>query len=320
MSRAFAPLDVVRLRALSRGAVSLDLEGDVLLRRSPLARALIGLLGAGPDITLMLVAGETGSPPGFVQARQRAGGAAADLVRIAPDLEDHGAALAWQRLLSDACQRLGARGTRRVYAVVPLGDDVALHILQRVGFAAFSADTVYRRDADVGPPVGVAPPDPTTVQAAARLAEADRAARERMIEGPESDWSTYPVGGHWPGRVASGALLTKLGEARGAWRVIDGVAGSWLRAVAVDDDAGRETVAAALAAAGRGPVWAAARAHQAGLHAALRHHGFQPVGDRCLLVKHTTRNVLAPAWHEHAAGAIMPSPPVTPARSRSTGA
>lgn len=319
MTRAFALRDVPGLLAIARRSVSLDLEGDVLLGRPPLASALAGLVGAGHGITLVQSAGTSSSRSGFVQARRRVGGTAADVVRLAPPLVESGAALAWQRLLADACQRLGARGARRVYATLPAGDEVALQILQRVGFAAFSADVVYRRD-DAGP--RLAAPEalaPAADHAARRLVEADRAARERMIEGPESDWHTYPAGGHWPRRMAAGALLADGADACGAWRTIEGTAGCWLRAVATDDAAALQTVAAALDAARRGPVWAAARGHQASVHAALRHHGFVPVGERCLMVKHTTRNVVSPAWHEQAAGAIAPSPPVTPARSRPAG-
>lgn len=318
MKGGISPRAAVRLLLGTRGVPAMDLEGDVLLGRSWRARALAGWLGAAPYATIVAPSGTGGASPALAQARRRIGGGAADLVRLVPSVDAAGEG-AWQALLDDVCRRLGERGALRVYAAVPTGDEAALQALLRSGFTAFAADVVFRRELEATRPADTPALDEVGNRAAARLVEAGRGARERIVEGPEGDWSAYPVGGHWPGRVAAGVVAGVDGEARAAWRVVDGVAGSWLRAEAPDDAGCSGAVAAGLAAAGRSPIWAAARVRQPALQHALATHGFQVVAERRLLVRHTARFAPSPAWREPGAAAIAPSPPVTPARSRPTG-
>lgn len=310
------PREAARLLLGMGAARSLDFEGDVLLGRAWRIRALAGWLGAAPYVTVVVPAGADGAPPALAQARRRVGGGAADLVRLAPPIVGVADEGAWQALLEEACRRLGACGARRVYAAVPAGDEAALRALARAGFAAFAADVVYRRDAAPPRPAAAATLDALGEHEAERLVAAARAARERMIEGPEGDWGAYPVGGHWPGRVIAGLVAPGAGAAGAAWRVVDGAGGSWLRAASSDDAGCDRAVAAGLAAAGRSPVWASARTHQPGLQRALVARGFQAVAERRLLVRHTTRFVRTAAWREAGAAAIAPSPPVAPATHR----
>jgi len=314
VARPFTPLDALRLHAQQTTGTAFDIESEILLGRSPLRQALRGYarLGKARFVTLVLAPGTAGAPGGFVQGRIRdCDPAEADLAFIAPALASHdGAALAWGRLLAGACQHLGAKQVERVYVTVGEDDRVALQILRQLGFGVWTNDVVFVRPGGLPAPSAV--PDVTTVDPTAAL---DHAIRSLVHESlPETvransialgaDWRAEPGGGYAPGPTVYRIWCEGNGTVRGAWRVVGGNRGHWLRIVARNGADTEALVRTALAEIARDtrlaprPIHAAARGYEPELNLALRELGFEPALRRFHLVKHTTARVLAPAWRE----------------------
>lgn len=319
------------MRGLERVGASFDLEADLLAPRSALRGALEGLLPRRdpPLLTLLLSPGEQpAGRSGFLQARRHRGGESAEIVALAPSLEaERGASIAWQRLLSDACKRLGASGVQRLYAAIPDGDALALQVFRQAGFAAYTTDLVFRAElAPEAEPRGqdadLVPLDGGAREAELRgLQERGRPTTVRAAEGPTPDWALYPMGGRWPKGSRAVARLDARGAVQGGWRVLPGRRAAWLRIVCAEEaDAGPllraalET-AAALQDEGARELWTAVRGHEASLNLALRDEGFQPVGGRFRLVKHTTVRRMTPEWREQAAHAGAAGRPIARAKA-----
>lgn len=299
----------------------------MLLGGSPLAWAMRACwpLGDRPLQTYVARFLDGNAPDGFAQVRTRRRGADADLVFVAPALDETPrAALGWHRLLAEVCQSLGAQGIQRVHVAVPDDDQLLLQLARQLGFAVVTGDTVLCRPP--GRPVAAA-------TAAAADAVPEAAAHRPTIEGwlyrawpdpvrhtretAEGAWDDYPVGGHAAGAALRRVWVDGRGAPRAAWRLYAGPAGLWLRvAVAADADAGAavaRALAGARAAWGDGlPIHAAARGYEPALHLALREHGFAPVARRFRLVKTMTVLVREPVWRltglREAAGDAAPVP------------
>lgn len=120
------------------------------------------------------------------------------------------------------------------------------------------------------------------------------------------DWMSYPLGGHEPGPALARAWIDERGTVVGAWRAVAGRSASWLQVVTrpgSDVTAAVRSALAELAADARFarlPVWSSARGYETALNMALRECGYEPRVRRFRLVKHTTANVMAPAWESGA--------------------
>lgn len=328
--RPFRPQDALRLRSQQATGTCFEIETTVLLGRSPLHDAVVGCWPLGPRSlhTLVLSAAESGAPEGFVQLRPHRTGPEADLVFITPDLAGaQRAALAWHRLISDACQWLGARGIQRVHVAVNEDDQLGLQIFRQLGFTVTTNDIVFRRPADRPMPPAPAMrtvPYSTVHQLAVDglvyrcLPDTVRQARETTA----GDWRTYPLGGHAPALEPGRVWLDGADRVLGAWYLVRGRDGCWLRAVADPQADATLLVQHALAAAGAAgqpglPIYAAARGYEPGLNLALRAGGFVPLVGRFRLIKTMTVQVREPTWREGRAkerGAqAVPSHSVEPA-------
>ncbi len=325
--RPFTPRDALRLRRQQQTGTCLELESTVLLGGSPLAWAMRSCwpVGDRPLRTYVARFLDGHAPDGFAQARTRRRGADADLVFVAPALDETPrAALGWHRLLTEVCQDLGARGVQRLHVAVPDEDQLLLQVARQLGFAVAAGDAVLRRPAGRLP--AAIPDTPTRPEA-----DADRHAIESWLfrgwpepvrlarETADGAWDDYPVGGHAGDARLRRVWLDARGAPRAAWRLYTGPGGSWLRlAVAADADAGpavRQALAEARSVCGDTlPIHAAARGYEPALHLALREHGFTPVARRFRLVKTMTALVREPVWRlaglREAAGDAAPLPSV----------
>jgi hypothetical protein len=333
--RPFRPQDALRLRSQQTTGTCFEIETTVLLGRSPLHDALVGCwpLGQRSLYTLVLNAAETGAPEGFVQLRPHRAAPEADLVFIAPDLAGaQRAALAWHRLISDACQWLGARGIQRVHVAVNEDDQLGLQIFRQLGFTVTTNDIVFRRPADRPLHTEVQAPTPTlrtvpytSVHQLAVDGLVYRCLPDTVRQAGETtvgDWRNYPLGGHVPSAEPGWVWLDGADRVLGAWYMVRGRDGCWLRAVADPQADATALVQHALAAAGATgqpplPIYTAARGYEPGLNLALRAGGFVPLTGRFRLVKTMTVQVREPTWRaagakERAAQAI-PTHSVEPA-------
>ena len=302
---------------MQASGASFDLEGDVLLGRAPLPQAL-GALIPFPErsvSTLVLDEGETGSPSGFVQGRLHRDGLSSEVTFLAPGLSAApGAALAWQRLVGDWCARAGAAGVRSLFVTLGQDEQVALQVFRRVGFNPFDGDTVLRRPA--APPPGdlataagashFVEPLPEHEAAIDGLLRATHPPTVRSALGERDRWRGSPLGGHALRGERSAIQVDGRGAPLGAWRLLPGRAGHWLRVIVGAQGDVSAIVAHALSSLARfgwpeRPIHASACGYEPALHLALRDHGFTPLGSRFRLVKHTTVRRLAPTWSEQPA-------------------
>jgi hypothetical protein len=314
VTRSFAPHDALRVRRQQATGMWLDLEAAVLLDQSPLRQSLAGCwpgVGRPRTVHTVILDGPNGSgaQAGFLQARRRVAPEAADLTFIAPALAAaSGAALSWQRLIPDTCRWLGSRGVERVYVTLSEDDRVALQLFQQAGFTVVTTDLVLRgtRRPSPGGPVARVPGGPhhqADIQRLARLAMPEDVRAQEGSTG--HDWDGYPLGGHAPWGAEEGVDLDRHGAVAGAWRLVRGRRGHWLRLVADHQADLARLIDDALGQVPERPgapwVYAAARGYEPQLNLALRENGFLPIGGRFRLVKHSTVRVLEPAWGRQAA-------------------
>jgi len=308
--RPFAPRDLLRLRTLQTTGTCFELETSVLVNRSPVWHAALGAwpLGSRAIHTLVLDAPEAGAPEGFIQARRHRHAPEADLVFITPALEaTQRAALVWQRLVADACQRLGAMGIQRAHVALHQEDRIGLQIFRQLGFSAYTTDVVFRRSPDPAlppcPPIRTVPLSEVYEHALDQIIGRDLPESVRQVrDHAAGDWHGYPLGGYHPVGTTGRVWLGPTDKVLGAWRLHPGHAGWWLRlAVAGETDAAalvRHALAAtaAVGRAPRQPVYAAVPGHDAGGMLALRECGFEPLVGRFRLIKTMTAQVREPAW------------------------
>jgi hypothetical protein len=323
VTRTFSPRDALRLHRMQTSGASFDLEGDVLLGRAPVPQALGAWLPLSERnlVTLVLDEGESGCPSGFVQGRRHGDGIASDVTFLAPGIDSaSGAALTWHRLVGDLCARAASDGVRSLFVTVGQEEQVALQVFRGLGFSPFNADTVLRRAASpeaadkatsapsraAGPERHFVIPQPEHESAVDGLLHAIHPPTVRTALADRTSWRGSPLGGMRFRSEMAAIQVDAHGAPLGAWRLLPGKSGHWLRAVAGPQGDSVQLVSNALATlAGAGwadlPIYASACGYEPALHLALREFDFRPVASRFRLVKHTTVRRLAPAWSEQPA-------------------
>jgi hypothetical protein len=121
-------------------------EAAILDDEAPFRLALTSLLTMNEDCVNTYVVrahGDSGSPAGFVQVRERLRRPEATLISIAPAPFTDPLAPLWERLLSTVAAWAGSRGILRLYAAVPAGGAEEVE-LRRCGYLRYATDTVYR--------------------------------------------------------------------------------------------------------------------------------------------------------------------------------
>jgi hypothetical protein len=321
--RAFSPVDALRLRSRQAQGISLDLEASVLVGGSALRRALEGWWpGRGsPYCSWLLEPLDESVPAGFLQARQRRGGAEADLIFVAPAL--HGsprAALSWQRLLTETAREMAGQGILRLHVAIDQEDSIAAQLLRRLGFVDTAQDTVYHRlearaaEALAAPRIRSAPPQPAHQAALDRLSLVCLAQTAGSDPAPEGgEWARYPLGGHFSGPQDSRVWLDGHGAVLGAWRRHDGPAVSWIDCISAPGTDAVRLLADALANLdSTRQAYAVASSAQADLHGALRQQGFEAFAHRLHFVKHSALRVIEPAWRDQTSRDTLMEPAANP--------
>lgn len=268
---------------------------------------------------------------GFLQVRLRRparDGIEADIAAIAPPTEGvPGTALTWQRLIGDACHHLAHAKIPRIYAAVAEADALTIQVFRQCGFQPYANDTVLRLDGAATPTT-----PKRTDPAASRGCVEERSIHRHAIHGviartqPSALTAHEPDAAAWersspPGRSGptpiGRVLLDSVGEVAGAFRILQGRRGIWLRFVCgagLDPaellDPAIEIIDRSLG--GRRPVYCAVLGHESGLNTALRAAGFEPDRMRVRLVRHLAARRVAPEWAEIPKSvAAAPSPPIT---------
>ncbi len=303
MIRPFGLSDMLAVRSLQRDGVWLDLFHHLLLRRSALATALIApvpWVGTG-------LASYVWSPKqqvqGFVQMLKRPGRHEADLLYLAPRLEQspNGPA-AWQSLLSACIAEASAQALRRLFVSAPEGR-AEIDALAGLGFMVYTSEEVFvlstsPREAALPPDPQLRPRQPEDVWWLRRLYSLYTPQPVQNAEGYNSSdgQASLPLA-WWELTNQSSFVVQDKGEVLGGVQLVNGRRGHWLL---LHGDPGDSQLMAAvlrygieLARGSRWPMYCAVRPYQGGLSAVLQDHGFQSFARCARMVKHLAVRVKA---------------------------
>jgi hypothetical protein len=152
--------DLPAVRSLQHDGVWLDLFHHLLLQRSALSTALMApvpWVGAG---LATYVWPQIGRVQGFVQLLKRPRRYEADLLFLAPRLQDtaHGQ-LAWRQLLGGCTGEASAQALRRLFASAPEGGRES-DLLTSQGFMVYANEEVYVLASAQQPPALAGTPQP----------------------------------------------------------------------------------------------------------------------------------------------------------------
>jgi hypothetical protein len=314
----FSAGDSLRVYRLQRKGVSLDLQQGLTQPRKPLWEAWLAFLTqqAMGQPTYVLYDPHNGEA--FIQVSYRAHQAAADVVYVAPALdESRRASNAWFRLLDGACVAAATRGIQRVFANLP-ESGAEVDVFYQAGFSLYGSEDVYVLTGAT-PGQGKAgdmdlrPQRPEDWPALQRLCVAVTPQRVRQAEGGIAD--AVDRGGTYQRYV----LPAKEGnDLLAALTLTVGDLAQWLR-VLVHPDAQAATidglVRAGLALLDPHPpktVYCSVRKYEGGVCGALEGAGFDLYDTRTLVVKHTVAWIKASAYDLVPAlkGSAEPVPPV----------
>ena len=299
--------DLTAIQRLQAYGIQLDLERAVLWPHSPLQAALTGHLpmsAIGAE-TIVLYASPTyhSRAIGFLQARGRLGRPEADIVYLAPSLDqDSDAVSIWYRLLAECAHVIGSRGGQRLFAQVPSGNGIE-EIFRQAGFASYAREDIYYLKAW--------PPDLSKSNLLRHQRARDgwnllRLYTEltpRPVQIAEGMLSPEGQGGKmgdwWDQSRSAGFILEIDGELAGAVRVRRGRAGYWLRfglhpQAQEHSDTLLHGALSLLWAAQHHPIYCSVRDYESGMSLALEQAGFLRLQTRTLLVKHTTAHAKEP--------------------------
>jgi hypothetical protein len=318
MLAPFSVGDSLRVYRLQRKGVSLDLQKGLTQPGRPLLEAWLSFLTqqAMGQPTQVLYDPDDGEA--FMQVSYRAHQAAADVVYVAPALEEgRGTPNAWSRLLDSACVEAATRGIQRVFANLP-ESGAEVDVFHQAGFSLYASEDVYvltglrpeQREADR---IGLRPQSPEDWPALQRLCVAVTPQRVRQAEGGIA--VAIDRGGNYQRYV----LPAEDGDdLLAALTLSVGTLAHWLRVIAHPNAQSAtidSLVMSGLAILDPHPpktVYCNVRKYEGGVRGALEGAGFELFDTRALVVKHTVAWIKASAQDLVPAlkGSAEPVPPV----------
>ena len=272
--------------------MSLDLQHTLTQPSTPLREAWLAFLTQQAMGQPTYVLYDLHDGEGFIQVRYRPHQAAADVVFLAPALqESHLAANVWSYLLDGACVDAAGRGIQHVFANLP-DSGAEVDVFQQAGFMLYAGEEIYRL---AHLPAGRQTEEPLTLR----------------VQRPE-DWPAIQklCVAVTPQRVrqAEGGIAIAAGMEKNSQRWVlstaenddvvavlslrTGGIAHWLRMLVHPEardvaDALIGWALSALAGQPAQPVYCNVRQYEGGLRAALEAAGFEPYATRALMVKHT---------------------------------
>lgn len=296
MTRPCTLRDLPAVRALQRDGIWLDLFHHLLLRRSPLATALIAPVPWVGSGLATYVCSQGRTVQGFVQLLKRPGRFEADLLFLAPRLRDDALSpLVWERLLAGCIAEARTQALRRLFASVPQGERAG-EALAGQGFLVYTNEDLFMLAE--APSAAATANDPRLRPRRAedvwwlrRLTSIYTPQPVQHAEGHQNDdgQPSLPLA-WWELTNQCSFVVQDQGDVLGGVQLVSGRRGHWLL---LHGDPGNAELMAALvrqgvsaAAGSRWPVICAVRDYQGGLAAVLHDHGFQRFTRRSRLIKH----------------------------------
>jgi hypothetical protein len=303
MATTFTPRYLFLVNRLQQRGVALNLEESLTQSYSPLRAALAAYFTAGEMGALTyVVSGHTadGQMEGFIQVRERRSRPEADVLFVAPALEDDIDPGVWHHLLTHMCRQAGERGIERIFARLPEGGK-EVGLFSQLGFNVYTREDVFCLS--YGRRVKVESRQDTAIRPcrsedAVALQQLYAAVASRLVQQAENATGRYRPG--WPAMMAGqGYVLEKKGEIVGCLVVLSRRLAHWLYVLLHPQAYGHagDLVAHGLAMlheAPPGPIYCGVREYQGGLRAVLGDLGFTLFVSRALMVKHTVVRVIDP--------------------------
>jgi hypothetical protein len=329
MAESFDPRHLFLVNRLQGRGITFNLEESLTQSYRPLREALTAFLTAGELGALTYVARPNEGhkeAEGFLQMRERRTRPEADLLFMAPSLQNRVASDLWLRLLTHAVGQAGRRGIERLFACLPAGGE-EIPLFHRVGFTIFTRQDLFRlrgqQEMKVGavPKATIRPYRAEDVVAVRQLYAAVASKQAQQAENAPGQGCINAQNFGPPTNHRRSFVLEKRGEMAGCLTVKLGRIGHWLYVLLHPQayDLADSLLARGLATAydlSSGPVYCGVRDYQGGLRVVLEEMGFQHLISRALVVKHTTVRVtdavkaLRPALEKRAE---VTTPTVSPA-------
>ncbi|MEZ4769161.1 MAG: hypothetical protein R2844_12145 [Caldilineales bacterium] len=303
MIRPFGLRHILKVRALQRTGIWLDLFHCLLLQRSALATAMIAPVPWVGTGLATYVWDTGGSVKGFIQMLRRPGRQEADLLFLAPAVDSQSeTATAWTKLVSYCVQDAGQHDMRRLFASLPV-DSAAIDLLTALGFATYSNEDVLvlNRPPRIAAPqqvAGLRPRSAEDVWWLRRLYGIYTPLPVQHSEGLNDGAGPTALSlAWWELADQQGYVVDQGGDITGGVQLVSGRGGHWLL---LHGDPGNGPLMATLVRQGlsavagkRRPVYCAVRDYQGGLRATLHDAGFEPYDRRARMVKHLAVRVKA---------------------------
>lgn len=296
----FSADDSLQVYRLQRKGISLDLQRGLTQPTNPLREAWWAFLTQQAMGQPTYVFSDLRDGEGFIQVRYRPHQAAADVVFLAPSLEERRqAATAWAYLLDGAAVEAARHGIQRIFANLP-ESGAEVDVFHQSGFTLYAGEDIYRRGelpviSQEGESLALRAQRPEDWPAFQKLCVAITPQRVRQAEGGialaagiERNCQRYVL----PGQNGD--------DLAGVLSVCSGGQAYWLRLMVHPDarDAADGLISWALVALANQPahpVYCNVRQYEGGVRVALEAAGFEPYATRVLVVKHTVAWSKAPA-------------------------
>lgn len=301
MIRPFGLRDVLPVRSLQRNGVWMDLFHHLLLRRNALATALISPVPWVGTGLASYVWAPRQRAHGFVQMLKRPGRYEANVLFLAPRLEQSpDGQSAWEDLLAACVSEAGAQSLRRLFASLPEGA-VEIDLLVSLGFMVYTSEEVFvlaspPRLSSTLPDPRLRPRRSEDIWWLRRLYSIYTPQPVQHAEGLQSDdgRASLPLA-WWELTNQSGFVVHDKGDVLGGVQVVNGRRGHWLLLHGDPGDADLMATVLrhgmAVARGSRWPIYCAVRDYQGGLATVLQDHGFQSFARRSRLIKHLAMRV-----------------------------
>ncbi len=304
MIRPFQFSDVLLIQRLGRQATTLNIVQSLLQPQSPLWASLGTLFPWSHTRVITYVLRQQGhglARVGFLQAQKRSGRPEADIMLLAPALDQPlGHPAIWEKLLSHYINEAAKQQIARIYLDAP-DQPLPVKSCSQVGFQLYARQTIWRLRpqlltsyahllyADIRPQVEA------DTWALRRLYTRLTPERVQIAEGIQADGDLQPTIVEWryPG-VSHNFVLVRNGTVAGSIQIIQGGHGYWLQIWADTLQPDMEDYHQLLCygltviaeSEGELPIYVGVYDYQGGVESLLGDYGFAPFTDRAKMVKH----------------------------------
>ena len=313
MIRPFRLGDIFLLQRLGGQAVTLNPMQSLLFPRPAVLTALVAVIpgGDGKVSTYVLIQeGHRLVRAGFLQAQKRVGRPEADILFLAPALDDSaGHPVIWKKLLNHYAQEAAQQQIERIYADAP-DQPLPVSTFAQVGFKVYARQTIWRlvhypgqrplTDAEASIRLQL----PADNWGLAQLYRRMTPAAVRLAQGEETDEGEQsPILRCARLNGCLSFVMERQGEIVGCVQIRNGRRGVWLDLWADMLDPKQDVIRALLNQAlvvvreqsMRLPVYIGVCDYHGGLGSVLEEYGFAPFTDRARMVKAVKQWVRDPA-------------------------